>query len=751
MKEDEVLNVKAISALMAVLVLLLIVSGGCLAQENANEATWTTRVSDLANARIAIVTGSLQTQILPKVLPDAKYTEFNLISDAAAALALGKVDAFSAEDSVYLAMRREGQNFVRIDEPLFVSEYGMVFGNGRDPQIKADFNAFLAACRENGVLASQEEKWFGETEPEDVLPLSGFSGKPLIFVTTSQKPYAYIKDGSYTGFDVELMILFAREYGYDLQIVDSTFGGILTGIEQGKYDMGGSGITITEERKESMDFSDVYHVEDVVMVVADSGGRSLNEFRNATLGVIDGSLYDGFSRRLFPEAQIQSYPSFNDLFQCVRQGKIDGFLLDTPNLSAVQRTDSKLSCIRVPDLAVEIGIAFGKNDQGDQLQAEMNAFLGTIRENGVYDSMWAYWCADTEPAKAPALPDLSGNEKPLKVAIDLSRKPFVYLLNNEYAGFEIELLYRFCETYGYRPDFEEAQWTSGVAGLKSGKYDVVSCGIYMTEERRESVNFCDPYVVADVVMVVYEDDGAAESIWSSLGESFEKTFIRESRWKLILQGLGNTLLISAAAMLGGSVLGFALYMLTRSECRVLSAVTKGVCGVYARLIAGTPTLVVLMILFYVVFGKSDVDGLWVAMLGFALTFGSFVYGHLSLCVAGVDRGQTEAAYALGYTRNQTFFRIILPQSMKNFLPTYTGEVVELIKATSVVGYIAVSDLTKMGDIIRSNTYEAMFPLIAVAVIYFVVTWGAAALLGMVQKKLDNHKRKDKNILKGVAR
>lgn len=444
---------KPVSILLVIL-LLLGMAGNCFALEDT--AQWTTRVSDLAHSRIALVTGSLQTQILPNVLPEADYTEFNTIADAAAALALGKVDAISAEESVYLSMRREGQNFLRIDEPLFVSEYGMVFGNGREEQIQMDFNQFLARCKENGVLAAQEEKWFGETEPEEVLPLDDFAenGKPLSFVTTTQKPYAYIKDGSYTGFDVELMILFAREYGYNLQVVDSTFSDILTGIEQGKYDMGGSGITITEERRESMAFSDVYHVEDVVMVIC-------------------------------------------------------------------------------------------------------------------------------------------------------------------------------------------------------------------------------------------ENDNAATDIWASLKESFEKTFIRENRWKLIAQGLGNTLLISVSAVVGGTVFGFALYMLSRSRFRAISVVTKAIAWVYARLIAGTPTLVVLMILFYVVFGRSDVDGLWVAMLGFALTFGSFVYGHLALCVQGVDRGQTEAAYALGYTSNQTFFRIILSQSMKHFLPTYTSEVVGLIKATSVVNGIKI--------------------------------------------------------------
>ncbi|MBQ7915501.1 MAG: ABC transporter permease subunit, partial [Firmicutes bacterium] len=179
--------------------------------------------------------------------------------------------------------------------------------------------------------------------------------------------------------------------------------------------------------------------------------------------------------------------------------------------------------------------------------------------------------------------------------------------------------------------------------------------------------------------------------------------------------------------------------------------TLVIARVYARIIAGTPTLVVLMILFYVIFGKSDLSGLIVAIVGFALTFASFVFSHLALCVEGVDRGQTEAAYALGYTRNQGFFKIILPQSMKAFMPTYTGDVIGLIKATSVVGYIAVNDLTKMGDIIRSNTYEALFPLIAVAVIYFMITWGAAALLGVAQRKMDSQRRKEKNILKGVKR
>ena len=143
------------------------------------------------------------------------------------------------------------------------------------------------------------------------------------------------------------------------------------------------------------------------------------------------------------------------------------------------------------------------------------------------------------------------------------------------------------------------------------------------------------------------------------------------------------------------------------------------------------------------------SGVLVAIIGFTLTFGAFVYDHMTVSVSSVDRGQIEAAYALGYTKNKTFFRIVFPQAMHIFLPSYCGQAVDLIKATAVVGYIAVNDLTKMGDIIRSNTYEAFFPLIATAVIYFVLTWMLSALFRLVKLRFEPKRRSAQTILKGV--
>ena len=138
-----------------------------------------------------------------------------------------------------------------------------------------------------------------------------------------------------------------------------------------------------------------------------------------------------------------------------------------------------------------------------------------------------------------------------------------------------------------------------------------------------------------------------------------------------------------------------------------------------------------------------------AVIGFTLIFGAAVTGMLKAGVGAVDKGQTEGAYALGYDDRTTFFKIILPQAIPHMLPAYKGEIVALIKSTAVVGYIAVQDLTKVGDIVRSRTYEAFFPLIAVAVIYFLLAWVLTMLVGRIQMKADPAGRKREKILKGV--
>lgn len=711
-----------------------------------------TNVEDYKNSKVGIMTGSYQSTIIGDFFPDATILEYNNPADMLYALTENKIDITMIDASSYTCALWEGLQISRLDEVAETSSYGIIFPKGQQQELRLQVNAFLAKIKENGTYDKLNEKWFGNKEPAEFLDpesLTGTNGTLRVIVNNELKPFGYIKNGKLVGYDVEILTLFAEEYGYRLDITSVPFQSILAGVSGGAYQLGISGLTITEERKETFDFSDTYHNEDIIYVVAgDKGG--LNVFQNAELGAVTGSLYGGYCRELFPNARISEFNNFSDVLMALRQGKVAGTMLDRPNFNAVKRTDSKLSAVNVPQYSVEIGFGFQKTEEGYALQAQMNAFLDKLRADGRLDSMLDKWYGETEPSVSVPLEELKENSKTLRVSIDTTRKPFVYMYEGKPVGFEIEALYLFCKEYGYNVEIEDVSFASGLAGLAGEKYDLVCGGLYMTPERKESVNFSEPYMVADVVMATYEKSGVG-NFFASIGESFEKTFICESRWKLIVKGILTTLLISVCAVLGGTVLGFLLYLAARSKNRVLSSVTRVFTKIYSKLITGTPTLVVLMLLFYVVFGRSDLGGTVVAIIGFILTFGSFVYGQLSLTVEAVDKGQTEAAYALGYSRNRTFFRIVLPQAMKMFLPVYSAEIVGLIKATSVVGYIAVNDLTKMGDIIRGNTYEAFFPLIAVAVIYFMITWGAAALLGIMQRKFEPKRRKKKNILKGVVR
>ena len=226
---------------------------------------------------------------------------------------------------------------------------------------------------------------------------------------------------------------------------------------------------------------------------------------------------------------------------------------------------------------------------------------------------------------------------------------------------------------------------------------------------------------------------------------FEKTFIREGRWKLFVRGILTTLLITVLSVIFGTALGFLVYMLCRNDNPVANGITKGAMW----LVQGMPMVVLLMILYYIIFAKVSINGIVVSIIGFTLTFASSVIGLLRLGVGAVDRGQYEAAYSLGYSDLRIFFRIILPQALPHVMSSYKGEIVGLIKATAIVGYIAVQDLTKIGDIVRSRTYDAFFPLIAIAVFYFLLEGLIGMIISRVDIRLDFRKRKHSRMLKGV--
>jgi polar amino acid transport system substrate-binding protein len=205
-------------------------------------------------------------------------------------------------------------------------------------------------------------------------------------------------------------------------------------------------------------------------------------------------------------------------------------------------------------------------------------------------------------------------------------------------------------------------------------------------------------------------------------------------------------MITVLSILTGTLLGFAVYMLCRNGNRAANAVSR----FFMWLIQGMPLVVLLMILYYIVFGWSRLNGTVVSIVGFTLIFACAMYEMLSVGFGAIGNGQYEAATALGYNESQSFFKILLPQAARHFMPLYKNEVVTLIKETSVAGYIAVQELTKISDLVRARTYQAFFALIFTAIIYFVISAILTRIVGAVEKKIDPKKRSQEKILEGIT-
>ena len=220
--------------------------------------------------------------------------------------------------------------------------------------------------------------------------------------------------------------------------------------------------------------------------------------------------------------------------------------------------------------------------------------------------------------------------------------------------------------------------------------------------------------------------------------SFYQNFIEDDRWKYITDGLFNTLRITFFAVLIGIFLGFLIAVVRSTYDKTHKlGVLNALCKVYLTVIRGTPVLVQLLIIYFVVFGSVKIDTTLVAVIAFGINSGAYVAEIFRSGIMSIDNGQFEAGRSLGFNYPQTMFYIVMPQAFKNVLPALGNEFIGLLKETSVAGYIAIQDLTKGADIIRSRTYSAFMPLIAAALIYLVLVMVFTFFVQKLERRLRN--------------
>lgn len=219
-------------------------------------------------------------------------------------------------------------------------------------------------------------------------------------------------------------------------------------------------------------------------------------------------------------------------------------------------------------------------------------------------------------------------------------------------------------------------------------------------------------------------------------DKFTNNFIDHDRWRYLFNGLIVTLEVTFFAVLMGIVLGFMIAIIRAThdktgKLKVLNLFSK----IYLAVIRGTPVVVQLLIIYFVIFASFRVDKIVAAILAFGLNSAAYVAEIVRSGIMSIDNGQFEAGRSLGFNYVQTMMIIVIPQAFKNVLPALANEFIVLLKETSVSGYIALSDLTKGGDVIRSNTYDAFMPLLAVALIYLTLVLILSSGVSVLERRL----------------
>ena len=457
-----------------------------------------------------------------------------------------------------------------------------------------------------------------------------------------------------------------------------------------------------------------------------------------TAGVMTGTPQDSIVKENVSDAEILYFNSLTDLVLALRAGKVDFLCLSSVNYYTLAEEYPDLAYLDVALRTYDVGSIFPMTGDGEALKAQFDEYIAKITKSGELARLQEYWLKpnDWENVDIPA----TGKNGVLHMATSNTMKPFSMDLNGEDAGFDIAIAAGFCKEYGYGLKIDNVDFAGTLTGIAAGTYDFAAGQISWTEERAQSVLFSSFYYTQEMVPIVRAADYAAGEVVRASGSSdssaegsagaptaqsenktlwtsIRRTLLDQDRWKSVLAGLGTTLVITLAGFALANAIGALLCAMSLSRGRVPRVIAR----VYSGFMQGLPHVVVLMVLYYVVLASARLHGVVVASLGFGMIYAANMAQLFEGGIRGVEVGQWEAALSSGLTKRQAFRGIILPQAARASLTAYFANLIGLMKGTAVVGYIAVSDLTQVGDIIRSSTYEAFVPILTVAAIYLVMT------------------------------
>ena len=751
--------------LIVMLLVLISLVSACGQQDSGKMAT----IDDVTNKKIGVYTGTIYDKFARERFPSATILHYNQATDFPLALKSGKIDV--AIGNLYQA-----QNLVQANPELAILTddvlnfpIGIGFSKN-NPALRERFDDFVTAAKADGSFDTMYKKWFtGDLATVSMPKFAPHPGgeKVILAVAVGDLPSSGIINGEYAGFDVELIQTFAHKENINLEIISLEFSALVAAIASGKADMIADCIAITEERQQQVAFSKPYmedksalyalkkNIAPSALKQAESQGKiaTVDDLATKKIGVVMGSVYDKFVIQRFPSASVQHYNDASDIIIALKTGKVDAIFDNLDVVNTLLKENPDLALLSDDVMTTPIGVGFNKNNAA--LQARFNNFLAKANADGSFHALYKKWYeSDLTNVKLTKFPSNPNGEK-VTLAIAMSTLPVTGYIDGEYAGFDVELIQTFANKENMNLQILVMDFGAMIPALAAGKVDMIATSISITDERKRQIAFSNPYLEDKTGVMVLKKNlahsGSVEqakqvSFFQSIRDGFYNNMIRENRYLLIVDGLKTTALISVLSIIVGTALGATICLLRMSRYRAAAWFAR----FYISLIRGIPVLVLLMLTYYVVFASVNISPVLVAVLAFGINFAAYVAEMFRAAINSVDKGQTEAGIANGFSKVQTFVYIVMPQAIKQVLPVYKGELISLVKMTSIVGYVAVQDLTKASDIIRSRTFDAFFPLIMTAVLYFFISWILLELLEMAEGQADPRRQRNKAVNRSAA-
>ncbi len=464
--------------------------------------------------------------------------------------------------------------------------------------------------------------------------------------------------------------------------------------------------------------------------------NSVDDLEGAVIAVQIGTTGDIYASDYEGDAagtQVERYTKVTDAMQAVKLGKVDCAIIDEQPAIASVSTEPSLMILDEEFTLEDYAMVIAKDN--DELLNQVNEAITQLKSEGVIDQIISNYIGDDTKGTCPYVSpdDVTYDNGTLVVATNATFEPYEYYDGSDIVGIDIELIRAVGDKLGMDIEIEDMEFDSIISAVSSHKADIGIAGMTMTEERAKSINFTQSYITSKQVIVVKSD---TESESSSFIDRIKSNLLEQDRWQYLAKGLLNTLIIALCAVIIGVIIGFlvAIVRVTYDKTGSLP-IMNAIAKIYITIVRGTPMMVQLLIIYYVVFKSVNVSKILVAVIAFAINSGAYVAEIMRGGIMSIDDGQMEAGRSLGLNYRQTLNAIILPQAIKNVLPALANEFITLIKETSICGYIGLNDLTRGGDIIRSQTYEAFIPLIAVAIIYLVIVQVLTVIVGKWEKSL----------------